>query len=80
MFRIVSNKHDGLIAFSPMGEQSTDVIFAGGVVSRTKRGVVETILDVNHNQGIEHDNTVPRRGNQIFGKVSLTSFHWEIPS
>ena len=78
MFRIVSNKNDGLTTFSPVGEQPTDVIFAGEVVARAKNGFVETVLDVNHNQGIRHDTTVSLGRNQNFGKVSLTSFHREI--
>jgi hypothetical protein len=78
--RIVSNENDGLSAFSPVGKQPTHVIFARGVVAWAKSWVVETVLDVDHNQGIGHATTVSLRVTKIFGKVSLTSFHWEIPS
>jgi hypothetical protein len=47
--RIVSNKNNGLSAFSPVGEQPTHVIFARGVIAWAKSGVVETVLDVDHN-------------------------------
>lgn len=78
VFRIMPNQNDELSAFSPVGEQSPNIVFAIGVVAGAKRWVVETVLDVNHNQRIGHDNTVPRRRDQIFGKVNLTSFHREI--
>jgi hypothetical protein len=78
VFRIMPDQNDELFAFSPVGEQSTHIIFAIGVVAGTKRWVVETVLDINHYQGIEHDTTVLRRHDQKFGKVSLTSFHREI--
>jgi hypothetical protein len=49
VFRIVSNKNNGLSAFSPVGKQPLNVFFARGVIAWAKHGVVETLLDVDHN-------------------------------
>jgi hypothetical protein len=60
VLRVVPDENNRLPAFPPVREKSTNVVFAGGVVSRAKGWVVETVLDVNHNQGVGHDNTVSR--------------------
>lgn len=76
--RIVSNKNNELSTVPPVREQPPNVFFARGVVPWAKSWVVETVLDVNHDERIRHVTTVSLRVDQIFGKVSLTSFHWEI--
>jgi hypothetical protein len=45
---IVPDKNHKLAALPPMREKSTHVVFARGVIARAEGGVVETVLDVNH--------------------------------
>ena len=77
--RIVSNQHERPIRGTPVSDQSQNVCLAFRIIPRTKHGVVETVLDVDDNKRIGHAFTVSRVVEETFGKVSLTSFHREIP-
>jgi len=44
---------------SPMSEKCSDVVFASRIVSRTKQGIVESNLSVNHDESVSHRFTVP---------------------
>jgi hypothetical protein len=53
------DEDDWTLGCSPMSEKCSDVVFALKVVPRTKQGILETLLDVNHDESVSHSVTVP---------------------